>query len=312
MKGLELQTPSLRKEREKEESSLSKKKDAKMMMPSFLFFVSGVVALMTPSFALVPGVGHCGRMVVQEKMARVSSERQRNSVGILNSKASGAYDVEIDFDTPENKVEYRKVEFLSRESCELELNSHAIPVFDSESDMDVRLKLLETRIRLKEADKPPEPGPNDPPFQKLVYKRPDIWKYTQKLYDCGDINSYNVFIEYVTNATEARMKYGSEQYYRDVMDRAQAMMDMEPFKSKIIDFAGFPASMGEEMIKLSLAEFGPLESIDLRVNPKDPDTMTGRAIFQEQSAADKAVEMWNEADMGLGTVMSLKYVDESI
>jgi len=146
-------------------------------------------------------------------------------------------------------------------------------------------------------------------YEKVCFEKPKIRSFADSLYDKGDINAYNTFVEYINTPEMAKSRYGDVPMYNDLMDKADAMLSAPAFTSNKLDFTGFPAAMGQDMIKMSFEEFGPLKSFVVsNGDDMDAEGFNGQVEYEDVNAAKAAVARYDGADMGMGDNLALNYV----
>ena len=171
-------------------------------------------------------------------------------------------------------------------------------------DMTIKLRLMEARIVMAA---PPAAGPaaNASPYEKLVFEKPAIKAYVDRLYNKGDINGANIFMEYINDPQQAQNRYGKEADYQAVFAKADELMAAPAFTSAKLAYSGFPM-MGEDGLRGQMESIGAVKAFS--VTEEDPVTgMTGTVEFEAEADAKTAVEKWDGADMGNDVMLSLKY-----
>lgn len=142
-------------------------------------------------------------------------------------------------------------------------------------------------------------------YEVLIYEKPAIKTYVDGLYNKGDINGANAFMEYVNDKSAATQRYGKEKTYQEVFKIADEMMAAPAFTSAKLLFGGFPM-MGEDALRGQMESVGAVKSFV--VTEEDPvDGMKGTVEFEEEDSAKTAVEKWDGADMGNEVTLTLKY-----
>lgn len=160
--------------------------------------------------------------------------------------------------------------------------------------------------------------------------------------------SFYRMVEYVNSPEIAKIRYGKEAVYRKVFDQVDALVKAPAFTSPRLAFEGFPPGMGEEMVKVSLKEFGEIVSLTTK-GADDPTAYVLRELsphqltcpliaplrrsescsgtiesvlcnialrlscgcrrFSTKEAAEAAVAKWDGVDMGLGKQLTFKYLE---
>ena len=146
---------------------------------------------------------------------------------------------------------------------------------------------------------------NASPYEKIIFEKPAIKSYVDRLYNKGDINGANAFMEYVNDRPGAEMRYGKEDVYKAVFAVAEEMMAAPSFTSAKLSFAGFPM-MGEDALRGQMESVGAV--VTFSIDEEDPVLgCKGKVEFEEEASAVTAVDKWDGADMGNEVALSLKY-----
>jgi len=210
----------------------------------------------------------------------------------------------IDPTSPQMQVEFEKLKGVTREEVEEELNLLGIPATPDMDDMTAKLRLMEARI-IFAAPAAAGPAANASPYEKLISEKPSVKTYVDGLFNKGDINGANVFMEYVNDKAGAQARYGKEQIYQDVFAKAEEMISAPAFTSAKLLYGGFPM-MGEDALRGQMESIGAVKAFS--VTEEDPVTgMVGVVEFEDESSAVTAVEKWDGADMGNEVMLTLKY-----
>jgi hypothetical protein len=179
-----------------------------------------------------------------------------------------------------------------------------IPHSADMDDMTIKLRLMEARIVMA-APAAAGPAANASPYEKLVFEKPAIKAYVDRLYNKGDINGANIFMEYINDPQQAQNRYGKEADYQAVFAKADELMAAPAFTSAKLAYSGFPM-MGEDGLRGQMESIGAVKAFS--VTEEDPVTgMTGTVEFEAEADAKTAVEKWDGADMGNDVMLSLKY-----
>ena len=151
------------------------------------------------------------------------------------------------------QAEFEKLKDASRGFVEKELELMGIPYSADMDDMTIKLRLMEARIVMA-APAAAGPAANASPYEKLVFEKPAIKAYVDRLYNKGDINGANIFMEYINDPQQAKNRYGKEADYQAVFAKADELMAAPAFTSAKLAYSGFPM-MGEDGLR------GQMESI---------------------------------------------------
>merc|ERR1712159_658371 len=95
--------------------------------------------------------------------------------------------------------------------------------------MTIKLRLMEARIVMA-APAAAGPAANASPYEKLVFDKPAIKAYVDRLYNKGDING----------PQQAKNRYGKEAAYQAVFAKADELMAAPAFTSAKLAYSGFP------------------------------------------------------------------------
>jgi len=216
----------------------------------------------------------------------------------------------LDYNDPVVSEEFTKVQQLEFEEVEKALLEYGIPIPASVNDIDARLMLVETRLRMTgrlSDGKPKEKKTSySSEYERLMHENPLFEELIREMKVRGDQNAVNVAVEYVNNPTLANRRYG-ETYANLIRQVKKAISTAPPVKSKIIRFSGFPANMGEAGCKMTLEALGPLVSFEC-AESEDFPILAGKVEFEDVETAQKAVDTYNGMQMGMGTTLELASV----
>jgi hypothetical protein len=212
----------------------------------------------------------------------------------------------IDYNDPVVAEEFMKVQTLTWEDVEEELITSGIRAPAAMSEMDLKLMLVEVRMRSSgqmKQEKKARPTTFSSKFEEAMYTKPAFEEYYNKLKAKDDHNSMNVVCEFVNDPKMAEERYGKD--YRGVLRRANAALTAPPpVKSTTIQFSGFPANMGEAACKMTLEAVGAVVEFEC-AEDEDFPVLNGKVTFEDIETAKKAVEQYNNMDMGMGTRLEL-------
>ena len=219
----------------------------------------------------------------------------------------------LDYKDPLVAKEFTAIQALDTEAVEDELAQSGIPVPPTMNDMDMRMMLVEMRMRKAgkvgsakpKAKKAPE-GASD--FEKALYEKPAFNALYTEWQAARNTNALNLATEHINNPRRAKERYGATAKYDETIAAIEAALKAKVevvVDSALIAFAGFPANMGEAGVKMTLEAFGSLKSF--KWEPDDDGiSSSGQAEFDEISAAKAAVDKYDGMDMGLGTALSFE------
>ena len=109
---------------------------------------------------------------------------------------------------------------------------------------------------------PENPAANASPYEKLVFEKPAIKAYVDRLYNKGDINGANIFMEYINDPQQAQNRYGKEADYQAVFAKADELMAAPAFTSAKLAYSGFPM-MGEDGLRGQMEYIGAVNAFSL-------------------------------------------------
>lgn len=217
----------------------------------------------------------------------------------------------IDYNDPVVADEFSKVQPMTYEEVEEELQQSGIRPSAAMNEMDVKLMLVEMRMRLSgkmDSDKTKKVKPIkfSSKFEEAMWTKPAFEEFYKELKKGADHNVLNVVSEYVNNPEMAEIRYGKD--YKAAIRRTKAALTAPPpVKSPTIQFSGFPANMGEAACKMTLEAVGAIVDFECSES-EDLPILTGKVTFENLDSAKKAVEQYNGMDMGMGTQLELTSV----
>jgi hypothetical protein len=216
----------------------------------------------------------------------------------------------IDYNDPVVAEEFAKVQPMSFEEMEEELNEKGIRVSQAMSAMDVKLMLVEVRLRFagKLGDSKPKKRPTKftSKFEEALWTKPAFEEYYTSLKEKDDHNAMNVVKEYLDDRKMAKVRYGKD--YKAVIRQIEAALSAPPpVKSTTIEFSGFPANMGEAACKMTLESIGVVLEFSCTQDDDFP-ILKGKVTFEDIESAKKAVAQYDGMNMGMGTTLQLSSV----
>eukprot|EP00529_Nitzschia_sp_RCC80_P027851 CAMPEP_0113452534 /NCGR_PEP_ID=MMETSP0014_2-20120614/6896_1 /TAXON_ID=2857 /ORGANISM="Nitzschia sp." /LENGTH=258 /DNA_ID=CAMNT_0000343909 /DNA_START=149 /DNA_END=926 /DNA_ORIENTATION=+ /assembly_acc=CAM_ASM_000159 len=234
-----------------------------------------------------------------------STRLLHNTSNNNNNNNNTALSMAIDYNDPVVAEEFNKVQPLSYDEVEEELMASGIRAPPTMNDMELKLMLVEMRLRLAgklEGDKPKEkPTAFSSVFEEMMWTKPAFEEFYSSLDD--DHNSKNVVAEYLNNPDVAKARYASS-YAQLIVDCETALNAPPPVNSPVIKFAGFPSNMGEAGLKMTLEAVGPI--VDLQCAEDDTfPVLRGQVTYEDIESAKRAVEQYNGMDMGMGTALEV-------
>ena len=221
---------------------------------------------------------------------------------------SSALNMVIDYNDPVVAEEFQNVQPLSWEEVEEELMESGIRAPPTMNDMELKLMLVEMRLRLAgklEGDGTPKQRPTtfSSKFEEAMWTKPAFEAFYNELKKVDDHNAMNVVAEYMNDPEVAKMRYADS--YGQLLANCEAALNAPPpVNSPTIVFNGFPANMGEGALKMTLEALGPI--VDMQcVQDDDFPVLKGQVTFEDIESAKKAVEQYNGMDMGMGTLLEM-------
>lgn len=216
----------------------------------------------------------------------------------------------IDYNDPVVAEEFANIQPMTYEEVEEELQGCGVRPSPTMNDMEVKLMLVEMRLRLsgrlKGDNTKKKPTKFSSKFEEALWMKPALEELYNELKVKGDHNSMNVVAEFVNNPDIATKRY--ETSYASLLRQAdRAMKAPPPVKSPTLQFSGFPANMGESGCKMTLESIGAIADFECAVDDDYP-VLKGKVTFEDIESAKKAVEQYNGMDMGMGTSIELASV----
>lgn len=216
----------------------------------------------------------------------------------------------IDYNDPVVAQEFNNVQPLTWEEMETELMESGVRPSPTMNDMEVKLMLVEMRLRLSghiggDGDTKKKPDSFSSKFEEATWTKPAFKEFYELLKTRGDHNSMNVVAEYVNEPDVARNRY--EQSYGALLEQVDRALKASTVTSTTLEFSGFPANMGEAACKMTLESIGAIADFEC-VEDDDFPVLKGRVTFEDIASAKKAVEQYNGMDMGMGTALELNSV----
>jgi hypothetical protein len=217
----------------------------------------------------------------------------------------------IDYNDPVVAEEFNKVQPLSYEEVELELNESGIRAPPTMNEMEVKLMLVEMRLRLAgklDSNGQPKqrPATFSSKFEEAMWTKPAFADFYNVLKKRDDHNSMNVVAEYLNSPDIAMMRYATS-YGQLLADCEAALNAPPPVTSPTLVFSGFPANMGEGALRMTLESLGPILEMECFQDDDFP-VLKGKVTFEDIESAKRAVEQYNGMDMGMGTLLEMASV----
>lgn len=196
--------------------------------------------------------------------------------------------------------------------AQAELALAGIPCPPTMNEMDIRLMLVETRMRKSGkmgsdgggVAPPPKPASFANEFERAMYEHPAFTKLFNAYQAAGDTNKMNVCSEYLNDPKNGRVRYG-KQYPGtiDDIDAAMAAPVVQEVTTPRVGFSNFPGNLGEAGIEMTLGAVGPLSSFEAKQGVDS--SWSGVAEFGDVATAKAAISKYDGMDMGTGTKLQL-------
>ena len=214
----------------------------------------------------------------------------------------------IDYNDPVVAEEFAKVQPMSYEDVEEELQQSGIRPSAAMNEMEVKLMLVEMRMRLSgklndSSTQQQKPTKFSSKFEEAMWTKPAFEEFYKSLKAKDDVNVLNVVTEYVNDPKMAEQRYG-KTYRAVIRQTKEALTAPPPVKSTTIQFSGFPANMGEAGCKMTLEALGPIVEFECTTSDEFPVLM-GKVTYEDIESAKKAVAQYSGMDMGMGTQLEL-------
>lgn len=213
----------------------------------------------------------------------------------------------IDYNDPVVAEEFANVQPLSYEEVEAELQESGVRASAAMNEMEVKLMLVEMRLRLsgKLAGDEPKKRPDkfSSKLEECLWTKPAFADLYNSFKEKDDHNSMNVMAEYLNDPAMAKSRY--EKTYKGLLRKVDsALTAPPPVNSPTIQFSGFPANMGEAGCRMTLESLGAISDFEC-MEDSDFPVLTGKVTFEDIESAKKAVAQYHGMDMGMGTSLEL-------
>ena len=220
----------------------------------------------------------------------------------------------LDYKDPVVAEEFQACQALDTEAVEDELAASGIPVPPTMNDMEMRMMLVEMRLRKsgkvgpQKAKAKAKPGADASAFEVALYEKPAFSELYEEWKATRNTNAANLAIEHVNNARRAKERYGGTALYDETIAKIEAALNarvVKEVKGGALSYAGFPANMGEAGVRMTLAAFGDLKDFTW-AEADDGLTCGGTVEYEDVDTAKAAIDKYDGMDMGLGTTLTLE------
>jgi hypothetical protein len=215
----------------------------------------------------------------------------------------------LDYKDPAVAEEFNAVQPLTYEEVEEELIRSGVRGSPDMNEMDLKLMLVEVRMRSKTGNGPAKkqkPATYSSKFEEALWEKPKFAELYEKLKEKGDHNAQNVVAEYMNNREVATQRYGKD-YRRLLKNVEEALNAKKEATSPTITFKGFPANMGEMGCRMTLEALGEVVEFECTESDDFPILM-GKVTFADIESAKKAIEQYDGMNMGMGSSLELESV----
>lgn len=240
-------------------------------------------------------------------LASVSASSAWAPVSPVIRASRTAIPMAIDYNDPVVAAEFANVQPMTYEEVEAELRESGVRPSAAMNEMDVKLMLVEMRMRLGRkmaGDEPKkQPAKFSSKLEEALWTKPVFAELYNGFKEKDDHNSMNVMAEYLNDPAMARSRY--EKTYKGLLRKVdKAMTAPPPVKTPTLQFSGFPANMGEAGCRMTLESLGAIAEFECAEDTDFP-VLTGKVTFEDIESAKKAVAQYHGMDMGMGTSLQL-------
>lgn len=220
----------------------------------------------------------------------------------------GAVVAALDYKDPAVAAEFATVQGYTVEQIEKELEDSGIIAPPTMNEVDLRLMLVELRMRKSGTmpgggSKKKKPDTYSSKYEEALWEKPAFKELMDEYRRMGNTNAFNLAMEYLNNPRQAADRYsGTAVYDKTVgeIEEALAKKVEQKVTSGRLEWSGFPASMGEDAIRMTLSAFGEVLSVSVEES-EDGLSVFGKAEFKAAEAAKACIDKYDGTDMGLGT-----------
>ena len=146
----------------------------------------------------------------------------------------------VDYNDPVVAEEFAAVQPMAFEDVEEELMTSGIRVPPTMNDMEVKLMLVELRLRLSGklgGKKKERPTKFSSKLEEFLWTKPAFEQFYTSLKSKGDNNALNVVNEYISNKDVALQRYGKD-YKALIRKTEEALTAPPPVNSPTLTFSG--------------------------------------------------------------------------
>jgi hypothetical protein len=216
----------------------------------------------------------------------------------------------IDYNDPVVAEEFAKVQPLSYEEVEAELQESGVRASAAMNEMEVKLMLLEMRLRndgkLGGKEQKKRPLKFSSKLEEARWTKPVFEALYLDLKEKDDINSMNVVAEYMNDREIAIDRYAKT--YKGLLRKVdKSLTAPPPVTSPTLQFSGFPANMKEAGCRMTLGALGTIVEFECE-EEEDLPVLKGKVTFEDIESAKAAVKQYHGMDMGMGTKLEFKSV----
>lgn len=235
-------------------------------------------------------------------------------ISLVPQRFSTSLPMALDYNDPVVMQEYNDVQPLTYEEVEEELMMSGVRTSPDVNEMDIKLMLVELRMRLagkmpgqSTGDKKKKPTSYSSNFEEALWEKPGFKELFDGLKQAGDHNAQNVASEYMNDPENAKARYGKE-YKGLIKEINESLIVVKEVTTPTITFKGFPANMGEMGCKMTLEALG--EIVDFECTESDDfPILEGKVTFDDVETAKKAIDQYNGMDMGMGQALEIESVE---
>jgi len=198
---------------------------------------------------------------------------------------------------------------MAFDEVETELGNLGIPAPPTMNDFDIRMMLVEVRMRSKgtlpgtQKKKREKKASYENKFEEALHTKPGIEAMYDDFREKADNNSLNAMIDFINDKELATTRYGTN--YQGVFDAvSEALVAKKEVTSPKLEFSGFPANMGEAALKMTFGALGDVINLTCQTD-EDGLTLSGSIEFEGIDAAAACFKQYEGMDMGMGSKIEI-------